>query len=247
MSFVLIVLLSNFLRKEYNVVTRDDNHLIFFFWKLLCISSSILNCTYGVNIDEEKIPLLDVQCVSFILSFLKWLLFPDQIEILYTWYGISLVMSGHLRCLPRFLAYWKLTNLPAPTKMRKFNEEQRKFIVRIFSTQSSATQVRREFLHHYGIKGGRKRSQFTAKDFERVNRHLDITGSVYETPKSRPRMKRTRENAEKLKVMLNFLIFVGAGRFVIFNKPKISVTSQMATYNEWNVVSSIQNFLLVWE
>ena len=46
-----------------------------------------------------------------------------------------------------------------------------------------ATQVRREFLHHYGIKGGRKRSQFTAKDFERVNYNFDITGSVHETPK----------------------------------------------------------------
>ena len=91
--------------------------------------------------------------------------------------------------------------------MRNFNEEQRKFIVRIFAIQSSATQIRREFLHHYGIKGGRKRSQFTAKDFESVNHHFDITGSVHETlpppQKKRLRTKRTRENAEKLKVMLN--------------------------------------------
>ena len=85
----------------------------------------------------------------------------------------------------------------------KFNEEQRNFTERIFAIQSSATQVRREFLHHYGIKGGRKRSQFTAKDFERVDHLFDITGSVHETPKKRPRTKRTRENAEKLKVMLN--------------------------------------------
>ena len=104
--------------------------------------------------------IMQLQCVSFILFYLKWFLFPDQKEILYTWYVISLIMSGHLRCLPRFLAYWKLTNLPVPTKMRKFNEEQRKFIVRIFATQSSATQVRREFLHYYEIKGRRKRSQF---------------------------------------------------------------------------------------
>ena len=49
--------------------------------------------------------------------------------------------------------------------MRKFNEEQQKFIARIFAIQNSATQVRRVFLHHYGFKGGRKRSQFTAKDY----------------------------------------------------------------------------------
>ena len=73
----------------------------------------------------------------------------------------------------------------------------------MFAIQSSATKVRREFLHHYGIKGGRKRSQFTAKDFERVNNHFDITGSVHETPKKRPRTKRTRENAETLQVMLD--------------------------------------------
>ena len=114
-----------------------------------------------------------------------------------TWYGISLIMCGHLRCLPRFLAYWKVTNLPAPTKMRKFNEEQRKFIVRIFAIQSSATQVRREFLHHYGTKGGRKRSPSTAKDFERVNHHSDITGSVHETSKNvreRKELEKTRKN-----------------------------------------------------
>ena len=45
--------------------------------------------------------------------------------------------------------------------------------------------------------------QFTAEDFERVSHHFDMTGSVHETPKKRPRTKRTRENAEKLKVMLN--------------------------------------------
>ena len=139
------------------------------FWLRLyfCITLIKLGCTvtpYKYVPWKIEIPTTELQCVSFILSYLKWLLFPDQKEILYTWYLISLIMSGHLGgCLPRFLAYWKLTKLPAPTKMRKFNEEQRKFIVRIFAIQSSATQVRREFLHQYGIKGGRKRSQFTAK------------------------------------------------------------------------------------
>ena len=123
---------------------------------------------------------------------------PRPEGTLYTWYGISLIMSGHLRCLPRYLAYWKLTNLPAPTTMRKFNEEQQKFIVRIFAIHSSATQVRREFLHHYGIKSGRKRSQFTAKDFERDNHHFDTTGSVHETPKN------VRERKEPEKTLKNW-------------------------------------------
>ena len=96
---------------------------------------------------------MHIQCVSFIVSDLKWLLFPDQKDILYNWYRISLIMSGRLRCLARFLAYWNLTNLPAPTTLWKFNEEQRKFIVRIFAIQRSATQIRQEFLHHYGFKG----------------------------------------------------------------------------------------------
>ena len=81
--------------------------------------------------------------------------------------------------------------------MRKFNEEQRKFIVRIFAIENSATQVRQEFLHHYGIKGGRKRSQFTAKDFERVNHHFDIIGSVHET------LKNVRERKEPEKTLKN--------------------------------------------
>ena len=63
----------------------------------------------------------------------------------------------------------------------------------IFAIQSSATQVRREFLHHYGIKGEKKRTQFTAKDFDRVNRHFNIRGSVHETLKKHPRTKRTRK------------------------------------------------------
>ena len=42
-----------------------------------------------------------------------------------------------------------------------------------------------------------EKGRFTAKDFERVNHHFDLTGSVHETPKKRRKMKRTRENAEK--------------------------------------------------
>ena len=81
-----------------------------------------------------------------------------------------------------FIEIFGLLKINESTGSDKDEEVQRraaKVIVRIFAIQSSATQVRREFLHHYGIKGGRKRSQFTAKDFERLNHHFDITGSVH--------------------------------------------------------------------
>ena len=77
------------------------------------------------------------------------------------------------------------------------DEEVRRRTAEVYSENlrntNSATQVRREFLHYYEIKGGRKISQFTAKVFERVDHHFDITESDHETPKN----VRERKELEK--------------------------------------------------
>ena len=43
--------------------------------------------------------LVTVHGASFKLSFLKWLIFPNQREKLYLWYAILFIMSGILRWL----------------------------------------------------------------------------------------------------------------------------------------------------
>ena len=62
--------------------------------------------------------------------------------------------------------------------MAKFNEEMKKFIVKAFGKNNSPTKVRLEFLHHYEIKNGRKRSEFKLYDFIRVNKQFEKSGSV---------------------------------------------------------------------
>ena len=141
LKYTEVALLAQSFRASllYALVGSSNSHLCIVFERM---QSWWQECRLwwlrSVYVDAEEI-MRCVQCVSFILYYLKWHLFPVQKKMLYTWYGISFIMSGHLRCLQRFLAYWKLTNLLAPTKMRKFNEEQWKFIVRIFAIQSSAT------------------------------------------------------------------------------------------------------------
>ena len=66
-------------------------------------------------------------------------------------------------------------------KMAKFTAEQKKFIVKSFARNTSATQVRREFLLANEIQG-RKRDQYHLKDFSRVNDHFEKNGSILKTP-----------------------------------------------------------------
>ena len=88
-----------------------------------------------------------------------------------------------------------------PNKM-KFNEEQRKFIVKSFARNNSATLVRRDYLLQYKISDGRKRSKYAINDFIRVNNHFDRTGTVHSGPWQRPKPKRSQENVEKINEML---------------------------------------------
>ena len=62
-------------------------------------------------------------------------------------------------------------------KMAKFTTEQKKFSVKSFARNTSATQVRREFLLANEIRG-RKRDQYHLKDFSRVNDHFEKNGSI---------------------------------------------------------------------
>lgn len=87
--------------------------------------------------------------------------------------------------------------------MAKFNEEMKKFIVKAFGRNNSPTKVRLEFLHHYEIENGRKRSEFKLYDFIRVNQQFEKAGSVLKTPQKRSRTKRSAENLEKLQELLN--------------------------------------------
>ena len=84
-----------------------------------------------------------------------------------------------------------------PNKM-KFNEEQRKFIVKSFARNNSATLVRRDYLLQYKISDGKKRSKYAINDFIRVNNHFDRTGTVHSGPRQRPKPKRSQENVEKI-------------------------------------------------
>ena len=88
-----------------------------------------------------------------------------------------------------------------PNKM-KFNEEQRKFIVKSFARNNSATLVRRDYLLQYKISDGKKRSKYAINDFIRVNNHFDRTGTVHSGPWQRPKPKRSQENVEKINEML---------------------------------------------
>ena len=53
-----------------------------------------------------------------------------------------------------------------PNKM-KFNEEQRKFIVKSFARNNSTTLVRPDYLLQYKISDGKKRSKYAINDFIR--------------------------------------------------------------------------------
>ena len=88
-----------------------------------------------------------------------------------------------------------------PNKM-KFNEEQRKFIVKSFARNNSATLVRRDYLLQYKISDGKERSKYAINDFIRVNNHFDRTGTVHSGPWQRPKPKRSQENVEKINEML---------------------------------------------
>lgn len=86
--------------------------------------------------------------------------------------------------------------------MAKFNEEEKKFIIRSFARNSSAEHVRREFFKAFKIQSGRKRSHYQGKDFVRVNEHFEKNGSINKTPIKRPKRKRSDENVGKIKEML---------------------------------------------
>ena len=86
--------------------------------------------------------------------------------------------------------------------MAKFNEEEKKFIIRSFARNSSAEHVRREFFKAFKIQRGRKRSHYQGKDFVRVNEHFEKNGPINKTPIKRPKRKRSDENVGKIKEML---------------------------------------------
>lgn len=85
--------------------------------------------------------------------------------------------------------------------MSKFTAEQKKFIVKSFARNNSATQVRREFLLANKIQG-RKRDHYHLKDFSRINDHFEKNGSILKTPVKRTKTKRTNENLQKIQDML---------------------------------------------
>ena len=85
--------------------------------------------------------------------------------------------------------------------MAKFTAEQKKFIVKSFARNTSATQDRREFLLANEIQG-RKRDQYHLKDFSRVNDHFEKNGSILKTPFKRTKTKRANENFQKIQDML---------------------------------------------
>ena len=103
--------------------------------------------------------------------------------------------------------------------MAKFTAEQKKLIVKSFARNTSATQVRREFLLANEIQG-RKRDQYHLKDFSRVNDHFEKNGSILKTPVKCTKTKRTNENLQKIQDMLE-----KKERFSVRNvAPKLSLS-----------------------
>ena len=86
--------------------------------------------------------------------------------------------------------------------MAKFNEEEKKFIIRSFARNISAEHVRREFFKAFKILGGRKKSHYKRIDFARINEHFEKNGSIKRSPYKRANMKRTNENVGKINEML---------------------------------------------
>ena len=104
--------------------------------------------------------------------------------------------------------------------MAKFSVEQKKFIVKSFARNNSATQVRREFLLANQIHG-RKRDHYLLKDFSRVNDHFEKDGSILKTPVKRQKTKRTHENLQKIQEMLEEKV-----QFSVRNvAPKLSLST----------------------
>ena len=84
-----------------------------------------------------------------------------------------------------------------------FTEEEKRFIVKSFGRNPSPTKVRQDFLHHYNVQKGRKRDEYRPYHFARVNKELEKTGSVTKKPKKRCCSKRTPENIDRVKTLLN--------------------------------------------
>ena len=78
--------------------------------------------------------------------------------------------------------------------MAKFTAEQKKFIVKSFARNTSATQVRREFLLANEIQG-RKRDQYHLKDFSRVNDHFQKNGSILKTHENKTNQRKPPEDS----------------------------------------------------
>ena len=84
--------------------------------------------------------------------------------------------------------------------MAKFDEEMKKFIAKAFGRNNSPSKVWLEFLHHYEIKNGRKRSEFKLHDFIRVKQQFEKSEK---TTQKCSRSKRSAENVEKLQELLD--------------------------------------------
>ena len=129
-------------------------------------------------------------------------------------------MSGFLRCIRRYFGLLKFERHYSLRKMARFTAEQKKFIVKSFARNNSATQVRREFLLVNQIQG-RKRDHYHLKDFSRVNDHFEKDGSILKTPVKRTKTKRTNENLQKIQDMLEEKV-----QFSVRNAaPKLSLST----------------------
>lgn len=84
-----------------------------------------------------------------------------------------------------------------------FSIEEKIFIVRAFGKNSSPTKVRRDFLRHYNVQKGRKQTHYKLEQFIRVKEEFEKSGSVVKKAKNRPCTKRTAENLNELKNMMD--------------------------------------------
>ena len=72
--------------------------------------------------------------------------------------------------------------------MEKFSEDQKKFIIRQFESNSSPAIVRRHFLKNYKIFGKAKK-QFQLVEFTGVNQDFEKKGTNFRRNKSENQQK----------------------------------------------------------
>ena len=74
--------------------------------------------------------------------------------------------------------------------------------MRAFGRNPSPTKVRHDFLRHFNIMKGRKRTHYKLHQFTRVNQEFERRGSVDKKPRKRTCTKRTAETLEQVEKMM---------------------------------------------